>query len=143
MECSAYDRLSDAFAAHDGRLHGADDTSTLEPLVEAARGFLMAQAGARPLWIVGRIQRTHGGLRLPVVWEFQGLFDTLEAAVAICDDDCFVGPARLNHALPPASADWAGVFYPTLEPDKLLLARAARSTWRAGDDGFLQNGELT
>ena len=61
------------------------------------------------LWIVGKRldQETSA-------WEFMGVFDTEGAAVAACvADDCFVGPAVLNKALPWETQDeWPGAYYP-------------------------------
>lgn len=61
------------------------------------------------LWIVGkRITATE--------WEFQGVFDSQEQAVAACrSDDYFIGPATLNEAITDEREDWPGCYYPTLE----------------------------
>ena len=58
------------------------------------------------LWIVGQL-RTVGA------WDFQGVFDSEERAVAACrDEKYFVAPATLNAELPHESHEFPGGYYP-------------------------------
>ena len=47
-------------------------------------------------------------------WEFQGVFDSEENALAACaTDDYFIGPAIINERLPDGEYDpWPGLYYP-------------------------------
>lgn len=46
-------------------------------------------------------------------WYFQGVFDTEDAAVAVCKTELhFVAPAVLNEVLPDEVEDWEGCYYP-------------------------------
>jgi hypothetical protein len=46
-------------------------------------------------------------------WEFQGVFDTEQAAIAAClDERFFVGPIELNAAVQDARIEWPGAYYP-------------------------------
>ena len=59
------------------------------------------------LWIVGK------ALGDPDCWEFQGVFDSEEQAVAACVlEEMFVGPAKLNTPLPLDKEGWPGAYYP-------------------------------
>jgi hypothetical protein len=59
------------------------------------------------LWIVGK------ALGEPDSWEFQGVFDSEEQAVAACVlEEMFVGPAKLNTPLPLDKEGWPGAYYP-------------------------------
>jgi len=62
--------------------------------------------GRAQLWIVGRVTELGD-------WQFQGVFDTEEAAVAACKDETwFVGPVALNEELPEEAMDWPGAYFP-------------------------------
>ncbi len=57
------------------------------------------------LWIVGK--------RNAFGWEFMGVFDSEEKAVAACRTlKYFVGPAKLNEQLPDETNKWKGAYYP-------------------------------
>lgn len=62
------------------------------------------------VWIVGRhIQKTDQG----AVWEFSGVYDTVERADSAClDETYFYGPATLNEQIPHKSVEWPGCLYP-------------------------------
>lgn len=71
----------------------------LAQLQEDARG---------ELFIVGKTTSECGS-----IWEFQGVFDTKQKAVAACRDArYFVAPATLNLASPDEKTVWAGAFNP-------------------------------
>jgi hypothetical protein len=64
------------------------------------------------LWIVGK---SVGG---PDSWEFSGVFDAEEKAVAACvTAEMFVGPALLNEVLPIDSEGWTGAYYPLVRAE--------------------------
>ena len=65
----------------------------------------------KTLWICGQYKSGDEG---NIVWDFQGVFDTEELAIAACvDNTYFVGLAELNKELPKATAkQWPGVYYP-------------------------------
>jgi len=68
------------------------------------------------LWIVGKILNPDTGCD---IWEFCGVFDTEEKAVAICKtEDYFVGPADLNFIVPDPTVDWPNAYFPLIEEDK-------------------------
>ena len=49
-------------------------------------------------------------------WEFQGLFDNEELAIKACKySSYFVGPVKLNAALPDKREECVGAFYPHYE----------------------------
>jgi len=57
------------------------------------------------LWVVGKW--------VDGDWELQGVFDTEDRAVAICEDaHYFVGPVTLNEELPDDRIVWPGAYYP-------------------------------
>jgi hypothetical protein len=72
------------------------------------------------LYVVGQCREN--------TWEFQGVFDTEEAAIAACrTGKYFVGPIALNEALPDERANgWPGQFFPILSEE-----------WTAMDDAAL------
>ena len=61
------------------------------------------------LWICGKrllVDDENG-------WEFVGVFETEEKAVAACLTQMyFVGPAELNKAFPDERVKWPGAYYP-------------------------------
>jgi hypothetical protein len=58
------------------------------------------------LWIVGKVTE------FPA-WEFQGVFDTPEKALAACKTVAyFVGPCELNATVPDRTEPWPGCEYP-------------------------------
>jgi hypothetical protein len=58
------------------------------------------------LWIVGRVTE------FPA-WEFQGVFDSRDAAVAACKSSSyFIGPCTLNGRVPDDTQQWPGCEYP-------------------------------
>lgn len=60
------------------------------------------------VWIVGQ--------RRGADWEFQGVFDSHEAAVAACvGDDYFIGPAILNEQRKDSPEKWDGAYFPRLQ----------------------------
>lgn len=49
-------------------------------------------------------------------WEFQGVFDSAEKAVAQCKDrNYFVGPAVLNKEIGEERSEWEGLRWPIQE----------------------------
>jgi hypothetical protein len=84
------------------------------------------------MWIVGK-QNTDSLSE----WEFQGLFDSEEQAVAACVArrdgviDMFVGPAELNVAVKRKKGSWPGAYYPSMQHVEacrtLLRERVART----------------
>jgi len=65
----------------------------------------------KEVWIVGRVHDEN-----EVAWSFQGAFDSEDKAVSHCfDDQCFVGPAVINEALPVEDVIWPGAYYPKAE----------------------------
>lgn len=49
-------------------------------------------------------------------WEFQGVFDTEELAIAACvEDRFFVGPAEINTPFPVEPVKWVGAWYPRVQ----------------------------
>jgi len=85
------------------------------------------------MWIVGR-----ANIDLPSEWEFQGLFDSEEQAVAACAAgrngvmEMFVGPAELNVAVKRKKRSWPGAYYPSMQHVEtcrtLLRERAAKKS---------------
>lgn len=71
------------------------------------------------LWIVGKAFNcdkcsAEGHTRC---WEFQGAFDNEALAVdARLEYNYFVGPAKLNRALPAEVSEWPGAYYPLSIP---------------------------
>jgi hypothetical protein len=63
------------------------------------------------LWVVGRLRGEHQGNYGP--WSIEGVYDSEERAVAVCDNKCFVGPIALN--APTTQSKWPGAWFPTLE----------------------------
>lgn len=62
-------------------------------------------------WIVGKFCDKHGP-----IWEFQGVFDSEDQAVAACfGDNYFVGPATMNELLDDKRVLWPGCWYPRLQ----------------------------
>ena len=61
------------------------------------------------LWIVGRqLTRIY-----PVAWDFMGVYDNENDAIQAClTEDYFIGPAKLNMALPDEVTEWPGCWYP-------------------------------
>lgn len=46
-------------------------------------------------------------------WDFQGVFDTEEKALAACrDEHYFIGPAELNKEYPDETIPWPGQYWP-------------------------------
>lgn len=66
------------------------------------------------LWIVGQTKgRYVRGNQSDVAWEFQGVFDSEEKAVAACrDGNYFVAPVTLNAEAPSESIPFPGGYYP-------------------------------
>ena len=65
------------------------------------------------LWIVIRVRDPERYRE----WEFMGVFDTREQALAAATAEYdFIGPATLNTRLPDEVMLWPGCFYPNLEP---------------------------
>lgn len=69
------------------------------------------------LWICGQITKYEE--RDGVVsseWEFAGVFDTEEKAIAACHTDWFfIGPTNLNGEWPIETTEWTGAYYPLAE----------------------------
>lgn len=64
------------------------------------------------LWIVGRVLRFEPFIE----WDYQGVYDTEEKAIAACSDvSYFVGPTELNNPIPHETTAWPNAYYP-LEP---------------------------
>ncbi len=60
------------------------------------------------VWIVGRVKDEES-----LVWDFQGVFTTEDAAVNACRDiSYFVGPATLDEVLPHSTMDWPDSYRP-------------------------------
>ncbi len=66
------------------------------------------------LWIVGKeLDYTVSS------WEFQGVFATESDARAACKTErYFIGPARLNRAVPDRGVKWKGAYYPKVASDQ-------------------------
>ncbi len=61
--------------------------------------------GQGNLFIVGRI--------CDATWDFQGVFDTYEKALAACiDESFFIGPCTLNKEIQLATEAWPNAVYP-------------------------------
>ena len=62
------------------------------------------------LFVVGKFIR---GVSGGAVWEFEGVFDSREKAIAACKDKkYFIGPCLLNQTIKPGVFAWPGLFYP-------------------------------
>lgn len=71
------------------------------------------------LWIVGKHVRQHGPLEHS--WEFIGVFDSEEKAVAACKDEShFIGPAVLNCSVQEETLAWPGAYYPKVQVDEVI-----------------------
>lgn len=58
------------------------------------------------LWIVGKVVEGSE-------WEFDGVFDSEEKAIAACkSENHFIGPATLNKEIPEDCVEWVGAYYP-------------------------------
>jgi hypothetical protein len=58
------------------------------------------------LFVVGKCKWDGG-------WEFQGVFDSEELALAACRAaSYFIAPATLNESLPDETEAWPGSYYP-------------------------------
>ena len=67
------------------------------------------------LWITGE---NRGGPDDAIVWDFIGVFDSEDKALAACHNEhCFVGPQVLNVDLGPERQVWVGCYYPKIEPE--------------------------
>ena len=66
------------------------------------------------LWIVGKI-----GLKNYLEWQFEGVFDDEQKAIAACKDDkYFIGPTTLNEEYAIGeSDDWVDAYYPIEKED--------------------------
>jgi len=52
-------------------------------------------------------------------FEFAGVFDTEELAIANCNDESYgIGPATINEPLPSDSVVWPGYYYPKARETK-------------------------
>ena len=62
------------------------------------------------LYVVGiYIEKTESG----AVWEFQGVFDSVEKAEKACiKNNFFVAEAELNEELPAENTPWPKCYYP-------------------------------
>jgi hypothetical protein len=62
------------------------------------------------LWIVGQFRKQTADGN---VWDFQGAFDSREAAVAACrSHDYFIAPSELNAEIPDNAQAWPDCEYP-------------------------------
>lgn len=58
------------------------------------------------VFIVGRIDGNGS-------WDFQGVFETEQLAIAACRDETyFIGPAIVNEVLGHDTEDWPGAYSP-------------------------------
>ena len=66
------------------------------------------------LWVVGKI-----GLKNYLEWQFEGVFDDEQKAIAACkDENYFVGPTTLNQEYDTEEAvDWVDAYYPIHKED--------------------------
>ncbi len=79
----------------------------------------------KKLWIVGKCRR-YDERTETFNWDFQGVFDTKEKAIAACKSIAdFVAPAVLNKELPEKSEEWKGCFYPR---DRRVKCKAKTKT---------------
>jgi hypothetical protein len=63
------------------------------------------------LWLCGQWR---SGLSPTCVWDFQGIFDTEEQAVAACcNENCFVAPVELNAVLSEEPTPFPEAYYPS------------------------------
>lgn len=63
------------------------------------------------LWIMGKYvaEDSNGN----IAWEFMGVFDSEDAAVAACTEwEHFIGPGMLNERLSDETVPWDGLYYP-------------------------------
>lgn len=61
------------------------------------------------LWIVGKtVENTDRG----AIWEFQGVYASLEKAREACKPGYFIGPATLDQIVPDQTEEWPGSFDP-------------------------------
>jgi hypothetical protein len=78
-----------------------------EPSPASAGSVSVENRRDKMLWIVGK------SCGYSDRWEFQGVFDSEEKAVAACvSDDMFVGPAKLNTPVSLETKEWPGAYYP-------------------------------
>lgn len=70
------------------------------------------------LWVVGKVLSPRGAVVRE--WEFVGVFDSEERAVAVCRDEYyFVGSVELNYIAPEDITEhWPKGYYPLLEKKK-------------------------
>ena len=67
------------------------------------------QGSKMELWIVGKVVESSE-------WEFDGVFDSEEKAIAACkSENHFIGPAILNKEIPEDCVEWSGAYYPLIE----------------------------
>jgi len=59
------------------------------------------------VWICGQWNGPHSP------WDFQGVFDTEDQAIAACKDYThFIAPATVNQSVPRDPIEWPGLRYP-------------------------------
>lgn len=62
------------------------------------------------VWVTGKVVNSES---TPMAWAIQGVFDTKEKAIAACRSEWyFIGPLRINEALPDENKEWPGCTYP-------------------------------
>lgn len=88
------------------------DESRLQARLDRAEAATAARVNA-DLWVVGRTREYRPPDQGGSVWDFQGVYDSEEKAIAACRDATYwIAPAHLNRELPHESADWPGAYYP-------------------------------
>jgi len=80
----------------------------------ARSAFLRWRRGKETVWIVGKVL---GDSPKGRVWDLVGVFMDRQEAVDQCPNrDYFIGPARMNEAIPAAVQEWQGVEFPRSFP---------------------------
>lgn len=81
------------------------------------------------LWIVGQFLGVGPGDQ-GTVWEFQGVFDSEQAAREACiGRNYFYGPATLNELIPADTRTWVGCRY----PHGVFESREDFEAWKAAN----------
>ncbi|MBA7500895.1 hypothetical protein ES704_03657 [subsurface metagenome] len=63
----------------------------------------------KELWIVGKSLSDNEKSE----WEFAGVFDSKDLAIAACiDKNYFIGSVKLNETIPHETVEWKDAYYP-------------------------------
>ena len=95
------------------RLQWKDDFARLQwKLAQQKLNLLLKRVDTLEptLWLVGQY---HSGEIPNIVWEFQGVFDSKQKALAACRNEYyFVAPVVLNEEIPDDTYVFPGLVYP-------------------------------